>query len=183
VAVRFYSPTVSQPRRQSNAPPARRSKRHRKPMFTCLPDSSHVVPAKIAQDMTTIYKTGPMIVVSLPKLNVLRQNPLVGSAPPRANRARDKATQMVTSGWRYPGPHRGDPASSSFLSRSRPRGFHHTPTSRVGWHLAIRVLLIGTTRERCVNQLAPDLHRGAASTPVWPYGEVHLPMLAIIHLR
>jgi hypothetical protein len=67
-------------------------------MFTCLPDSSHVVPAKTAQDMTTIYKTGPMIVVSLPKLKVLRQNPPVGSAPPRANRARDKATQMVASG-------------------------------------------------------------------------------------
>jgi hypothetical protein len=87
-------------------------------MFTRLPDSSHVVPAKTAQDMTTIYQTGPMIVVSLPKLKILRQNPPVGSAPPRANKVRDKATQMVASSWRYPGPHRGDPASSSFLSRS-----------------------------------------------------------------
>jgi hypothetical protein len=33
----------------------------------------------------------------LPKLRVLRQNPPVGSAPPRANRARDKATQRVVS--------------------------------------------------------------------------------------
>jgi hypothetical protein len=38
-----------------------------------------------------------MIIVGLPKLRVLRQNLPVGSAPPRANRARDKVTEMVAS--------------------------------------------------------------------------------------
>jgi hypothetical protein len=66
-------------------------------MFTCLPDSSHVVPTMTARDTTTISKMVPMFVMGLPKLRVLRQNPLARSAPPRANIARDKATQRVAS--------------------------------------------------------------------------------------
>jgi hypothetical protein len=48
--------------------------------------------------------------VDLSKLRVLRQNLLAESAPPRANRARDKATERMASNKSYPGPHLGDPA-------------------------------------------------------------------------
>jgi hypothetical protein len=41
-----------------------------------------------------------MIVVGLLELRVLRQNPPVGSAPHKANNARDKVTQRVASSWR-----------------------------------------------------------------------------------
>jgi hypothetical protein len=70
---------------------------------------------------------GPMIVVDLLEFRVLRQNPSTMSEPPRANKVRDKATQMMASNWCYPRPHRGDPASSSFVSESRLKGFLHTP--------------------------------------------------------
>jgi hypothetical protein len=40
---------------------------------------------------------GPTIAEVLAKLRVLRQNPLDGLVPPRANKARDKATQRVAS--------------------------------------------------------------------------------------
>jgi hypothetical protein len=40
-------------------------------------------------------------------------------------------TQRVASSWRYPGPHRGDPTSSSFVFESRPGGFLHAPPCRV----------------------------------------------------
>jgi hypothetical protein len=43
--------------------------------------------------MTIVSKTGPTIVVGLPKLRVLRQNPPVGSVLPRANREREKVTK------------------------------------------------------------------------------------------
>jgi hypothetical protein len=35
--------------------------------------------------------------VGLPELRVLRQNPLSESAPPRANKVRDKVTQMMAN--------------------------------------------------------------------------------------
>jgi hypothetical protein len=44
---------------------------------------------------------GPMIAEGPAELWVLRQNPSVGSAPPRANRARDKATQRVAINWHF----------------------------------------------------------------------------------
>jgi hypothetical protein len=66
-------------------------------MFIRLLDSSHIMPITIAWDTTTVSKIGPMIVVGLPKLRVLRQNPPPGSTPPRANRGKDKATQRVVS--------------------------------------------------------------------------------------
>jgi hypothetical protein len=53
----------------------------------------------IMKDMATVSKTGHTIIVGLPKLRVIRQNPPVRSAPPRANRARDIATQRVASSW------------------------------------------------------------------------------------
>jgi hypothetical protein len=40
---------------------------------------------------------GPTIAMGLLKLRVLRKAPLVETAPPGANKARDKATQRVTS--------------------------------------------------------------------------------------
>jgi hypothetical protein len=69
-------------------------------------------------DMETISKIGPTIDVGLLELKVPRQNLPVGSAPPGANRMRDKVTQMMASSWRYPRPHRGDPLSLSFVSES-----------------------------------------------------------------
>jgi hypothetical protein len=64
--------------------------------YTHTPDASRIGPYT-TRDTTTTSKMGPMIVVGLRKLCVLRQNPPVGSALPRANRARDKATKMVAS--------------------------------------------------------------------------------------
>jgi hypothetical protein len=92
----------------------------------CL-HTSHIMPAMIARDTANVSKTGPTIVVNLPKPKVPRQNLPVESALPKANRAREKATQKLASSRNYPGPHRGDPASSSFVSESRPAGFHHAP--------------------------------------------------------
>jgi hypothetical protein len=132
-------------------------------MFTRLPDSSHIVPIK-SQDMATVSKMGPMIGVGLPKLRVLRQNPLAGSTPPRANRARDKVTQKMAISWCYPGPHRGDPSSSNIVFESRLGAFHHAPPPRVGWHLAAWVLPIMTTEERCVKPPRPDLHQRASTS-------------------
>jgi hypothetical protein len=77
--------------------------------------------------MTIISQTGPIIAEGPTKLSVLRQNPPVGSAPPIANRARDKATQRVASIWHFLGPHRGDPTSTSFVSVSQSGDFFHTP--------------------------------------------------------
>jgi hypothetical protein len=47
--------------------------------------------------MAIISKTGPTIVMGLPKLRVPMQNPSVRSAPPKANRVRDKETQRMTN--------------------------------------------------------------------------------------
>jgi hypothetical protein len=57
-----------------------------------------------ARDMATISKMGHMIAMGLPKLRVLKQNPLDGLAPPRANKVRDKVTQRVASSWHIRGP-------------------------------------------------------------------------------
>jgi hypothetical protein len=59
-------------------------------MFT-RPDSSHVIPST-AQDMATVSKTCLTIVVGMVELSGRRQNLPAGSAPPRANKARDKVT-------------------------------------------------------------------------------------------
>jgi hypothetical protein len=81
-------------------------------MFTLLPNSSHTVPSA-SRDTTNVSKMGPTITVGLPKLRVPRKNPPDRSALPRANKVRDKVTQRVTSSWRFPRPHRGDPTSTT----------------------------------------------------------------------
>jgi hypothetical protein len=59
---------------------------------------------------------------------------------------------------------------------------------RVGWHLAVRVLPIGTTRERRMKPLGLNLYWGA-SAPVCSYGEAlahagsHPPMVTQAPLR
>jgi hypothetical protein len=75
-------------------------------MFTRSSYSSHTLPST-TRDMTTVSKTGSMITVGLLKLRVLRKNPPVGSAPPRADRARDNATQRVGNSWHTRGPIEG----------------------------------------------------------------------------
>jgi hypothetical protein len=70
---------------------------------TVNPYSSHIIPVMTAQDMTIASQMGQMIADGLAKLRVLRQNPPIGSAPPRANRVRDKATQRVASRWHFLG--------------------------------------------------------------------------------
>jgi hypothetical protein len=90
------------------------------------PDSSHIV-SSTAQDTVSIFKMRHTIAVGLIELRVQRQNLLVWSAPPRANRVRDKETQRMANSWCYPGPHQGGPTSSSFISESWLGGFLHTP--------------------------------------------------------
>jgi hypothetical protein len=89
-----------------------------------------------------IFEDEPLIsevdMSHLPKLKVLRQNPLVGSASPRANRVRNKVAQRVTSNWYFLGGHRGDLTSSTFIYESRSGGFLHAPScglasSRLGF--------------------------------------------------
>jgi hypothetical protein len=76
-----------------------------------------------AWDMVNVSQMGLMIVVGLPKLRVLRQNLPVRSAPPRANKVREKETQRVANSWHFLRPHRGNPTSSSFVSESRQEVF------------------------------------------------------------
>jgi hypothetical protein len=87
--------------------------RHTKSKFTHLPISSHILPAMTTLDTTTIFEMDPMIGVGLPELRVLRRNPPLRLAPPRANRVRDKVPQRMASSWRYLEHHRGDLAFST----------------------------------------------------------------------
>jgi hypothetical protein len=89
---------------------------------------------------------GPTIAMGLLKLRVLRKTPLVGTALPRVNRARDKVTQMVTSSWHTRGPseeirHPQD----LYLSPSREVSFMPL---RAGWHLAVRVFFCQVLPEK-----------------------------------
>jgi hypothetical protein len=74
--------------------------------FACPSYSSHTMPSTM-WDMVTVSKMGHTIAMGLPKLRVLRQNPPDGSAPPRANRERDKGTQRVSSSWHTRDPSEG----------------------------------------------------------------------------
>jgi hypothetical protein len=103
---------------------------------------------------------GQTIVVGLPELRVPSQNMPVRSAPPRANIARDKATERVANSWCYPGPCRGDLTSSSFVSESRLRGFLHAlscelASSHPGSHDRE---YSGTTRETTWHRFTPWGH-------------------------
>jgi hypothetical protein len=76
-------------------------------------------------NMATVSKTGPIIAVGSTKAQGLKAKPINESEPPRATRVRDEATQRMANILMHPVPHRSDPASSSFISVSRSRGFLH----------------------------------------------------------
>jgi hypothetical protein len=64
-------------------------------------------------------QNGPTIIMGLLKLRVLRQNPPVGSVPPKENGVRDKVTQRVASSWHTRDPIEGDRYPQAlYLSRS-----------------------------------------------------------------
>jgi hypothetical protein len=62
------------------------------------PCSSRITPST-SRDTATVSKTGHTIIVGLPVLRVRSRNLLDGSEPPRTIRARDEATQRVTTSW------------------------------------------------------------------------------------
>jgi hypothetical protein len=102
--------------------------------------------------MAIVSQTGPTIAEGPANLRVLRQNPPVGLAPPRAM---DKATQR--------GPIKGTQHPQAlYLSPRREVSF--LPL-RVGWHLAIRVFLIGITWESHLKPPGPDLIGGGGISP------------------
>jgi hypothetical protein len=137
--------------------------------FTRPSYSSHTT-SSIVRDRSTVSKMGPTIAMGLLKLRVLRKTPLVGTAPPRVNRARDKATQMVTSSWHTRGPseeirHPQD----LYLSPSREVSFMPL---RAGWHLAVRVFFARYYPRKLLETTWPGFDlRGGALAPVWSYGE------------
>jgi hypothetical protein len=79
------------------------------------------------RNMTTVSKMGPTIVMGSMNAQGSKAGPVDGSEPPSATRARDEATQRMTNIVAQPVPHRGDLASSSFVSESRLEGFLHAP--------------------------------------------------------
>jgi hypothetical protein len=122
-------------------------------MFTRLSNSLHDM-ATTSWDTVNISKMDPKIVVGLQQLQVRRQNPPDGSALPRANRARDKVTQGMTSNWHFWGPIEGTRCPQPlYLSLGREVSFMPL---RVGWHLAVWVFPPGITRESCVKPPSKD---------------------------
>jgi hypothetical protein len=123
-------------------------------MFTCPAYSSHTTPST-SRDMTTVSKMGHMIVVGLPKLKVLRQNPPDGSVSPKVNRVRDKVTQRVASSWYTRGPsERTQHLQAFYLSPDQEVSF---PPLYVGWHLAIWNFPPGITQESHLKPPDPNL--------------------------
>jgi hypothetical protein len=94
-----------------------------KPMFTCLPNSSHDAPTT-AWDMITVSKMFSTIVMGLLQLRDLRQNPPAAPSKQRKGQRDTKGGQQLA----WPRPHRGGLTSSSFVSESRSGGFLHTPS-------------------------------------------------------
>jgi hypothetical protein len=76
---------------------------------------------------TTVSEIGPMIVMGSAKAQGSKVKPIYRSEPPRATRGRDEAKQRMPNILMHLVPHRGEPASSSFVSESRLSGFLHTP--------------------------------------------------------
>jgi hypothetical protein len=70
---------------------------------------------------------GPTIAVGSAKAQCSKAKPIEGLEPPKAIRARDEATQRMVNILVHLVPHRGDPVSSSFVSKSRLGGFLHAP--------------------------------------------------------
>jgi hypothetical protein len=79
------------------------------------------------KNMTIISETGPTIAVGSAKAQGSNAKTVYGSEPPRATRARDEVTQMMTNILAYPMTHRGDSVSSCFVSESKSGGFLHAP--------------------------------------------------------
>jgi hypothetical protein len=97
--------------------------------FRCPSGSSHTTPST-PKVMAFVSKMGHTIVMGLPMLRIQRQNPSVGSEPPRATRVRDEVTQRMPSNWRIRSPIRGTRhTQASCLSLDRQVSF--TPL-RVG---------------------------------------------------
>jgi hypothetical protein len=76
---------------------------------------------------TTVSKMGLMIAVGSAKAQGLKVKPVYGLELPRPARVRNEATQRVANILLHSMPHRGDPASSSLVSKSRLGGFLHAP--------------------------------------------------------
>jgi hypothetical protein len=102
-------------------------KRHSKNDFYVSSDSSYDAPYSSWVYDQPYPKRVPRFVVESAKAQGSKAKPIGGLEPPRATRARDKATQRVTNILVHPGPHRGDTAPSSFVSEPGPGGFLHSP--------------------------------------------------------
>jgi hypothetical protein len=87
--IHLYSPCCVTTEEAKQRTLARHSKRCSKPMFTHLPDSSHVMPATTAWVEATISKIGLTIVMDLPKL-VQGKTCQPGQRRHRANRESEK---------------------------------------------------------------------------------------------
>jgi hypothetical protein len=101
-------------------------KRYSKNDFTHHPTPHRTHPIR-HRNLTTVSEMGPMIVVGSTKAQGLNAKSVYGLEPPRATRVRDQATQKMANILAHPSPHRGDPASSNFISESRLEGFLHAP--------------------------------------------------------
>jgi hypothetical protein len=82
-----------------------------------------------------VSEIGPMIAVGFAKAQDSKAEPINGSDPPTATRARDEATQRMANILAHPVPHQGDPASSSFISESRFGGSLHALCGLASSHL------------------------------------------------
>jgi hypothetical protein len=77
------------------------------------------------RNTATVSEMGPMIAVGSAKSLGLKVKPVYGSESPRATRVRDKMTQRMANILVHLVPHRQDPTSLSFISKSRLGGFLH----------------------------------------------------------
>jgi hypothetical protein len=170
----LYNPIVLQPRRQSGGPLPSIVKGRHKPMFTrpqLLERCAH-------------YSTGYDNHIQNKPHNC--RGPAIAHGSKAKPATRVSATQSKQSEGQsdtkdgqqlaHPGPRQGIPSSSSFVSESWPGSFLHAFC--VGWHLVVRVLLIGITREHRMKPPGPYLYRGVhlpRSSPM----ERYFPLLAL----
>jgi hypothetical protein len=102
-----------------------------------------------AWDTVVVSEMGLRIAEGPAKLRVPRQNPPIGSEPPRVIRARGKVIQGVASGWGHP--------QDLYLSPSQEVSFMHLC---VGWQLVIWGFPPRITWERRLKPPGPDLIGG-----------------------